>query len=25
MTALAIIALERLEGWTPNPRPKPEF
>ena len=25
MTALSIIALEQLEGWTPTPRPKPEF
>jgi protoporphyrin/coproporphyrin ferrochelatase len=25
MTALAIIALENLQGWTPPPRPKPEF
>jgi ferrochelatase len=24
MTALAIIALENLQGWTPTPRPKPE-
>ena len=24
MTALSILALERLEGWTPQPRPKPE-
>ena len=24
MTALSIIALEQLEGWTPTPRPKPE-
>ena len=24
MTALSIIALEQLEGWTPAPRPKPE-
>ena len=24
MTALSIIALENLEGWTPTPRPKPE-
>ena len=25
MTALSIIALENLHGWTPAPRPKPEF
>jgi len=25
MTALSIIALENLQGWTPPPRPKPEF
>jgi ferrochelatase len=25
MTALSIIALENLHGWTPTPRPKPEF
>ena len=25
MTALSIIALEQLEGWTPAARPKPEF
>ena len=25
MTALSIIALENLGGWTPPPRPKPEF
>jgi len=25
MTALSIIALEHLHGWTPDPRPKPEF
>ena len=25
MTALSIIALENLHGWTPLPRPKPEF
>jgi len=25
MTALSIIALENLHGWTPPPRPKPEF
>ena len=25
MTALAIISLEELQGWTPNPRPKPEY
>jgi ferrochelatase len=25
MTALSIIVLERLEGWTPASRPKPEF
>jgi ferrochelatase len=25
MTALSIIALENLQGWTPAPRPKPEF
>jgi ferrochelatase len=24
MTALSIIALEQLEGWTPSPRPKQE-
>lgn len=24
MTALGIIVLENLEGWTPTPRPKPE-
>jgi len=24
MTALSIIALENLEGWTPAPRPRPE-
>jgi ferrochelatase len=24
MTALSIIALENLQGWTPTPRPKPE-
>ena len=24
MTALSIIALEQLEGWTPPPRPKQE-
>ena len=24
MTALSIIALENLEGWTPTPRPRPE-
>jgi ferrochelatase len=24
MTALAIIAMQRLEGWSPIPRPKPE-
>ncbi len=25
MTALSIIALENLQGWTPPPRPKAEF
>ena len=25
MTALSIVALENLEGWTPQARPKPEF
>ena len=25
MTAISIIALENLQGWTPPPRPKPEF
>ena len=25
MTALAIVALENLDGWAPAPRPKPEF
>jgi len=25
MTALSIIALENLQGWTPPPRAKPEF
>ena len=25
MTVLSIVALEQLEGWTPTPRPKPEF
>jgi protoporphyrin/coproporphyrin ferrochelatase len=25
MTALSIIALENLQGWTPPPRPKPQF
>lgn len=25
MTALGIIALENLQGWTPTPRPKPEY
>ena len=25
MTALSIIALENLQGWTPPPRSKPEF
>lgn len=25
MTALSIIALENLQGWTPPPRPKREF
>ena len=25
MAALSIIALENLQGWTPPPRPKPEF
>jgi ferrochelatase len=25
MTALAIVALENLQGWTPTPRAKPEF
>ncbi|HUP98464.1 MAG TPA: ferrochelatase [Usitatibacter sp.] len=25
MTALSIVALENLEGWTPQPRAKPEF
>jgi ferrochelatase len=25
MTALSIITLENLQGWTPAPRPKPEF
>ena len=25
MTALSILALENLEGWTPTPRPKPEI
>jgi ferrochelatase len=25
MTALSIIALEQLEGWTPAPRPKTEY
>jgi ferrochelatase len=24
MTALSIIALENLEGWTPAPRPRPQ-
>ena len=24
MTAVSILALENLEGWTPPPRPKPE-
>ena len=25
MTALSILALENLEGWSPTPRPKPEI